>query len=332
MKKVIILIIFSLLFISCGFDAQEKREQAILSANIQLSERNCNEAIQALQSVPFSWKDPTFLRTLSLAYACKGNFDVLTLFSDDLPLFGSVANSPLGGLSRFSTSSDMESPTDTDYVNIFTGLNYLLYAGGIDSDEDPTPAKRDAFFEQQEVQEIEMLAFYELLVNLGRFLYYFGNADEDGVKGGGGQSNKCFIVYDNLPLEGSAFFLRDYLDLGITGACSKARSADSGHESLYNDDDGSRNTEALCEGVVLINNFFELLPRVISSISGDDFDAIDDISEVLERQLDLVEGVKSGLREKVGEVLSYDLCVNNNQNDDTFLQFYYAFIVEVLFR
>ncbi len=332
MRKVITLIILSLLFISCGFDAQEERDQAILSANIQLSERNCNEAIKALQAVPFTWKDPTFLRTFSLAYACKGNFNVVTLFSDDLPLFGSVANSPLGGLSRFSTSSDMKSPTDTDYLNIFTGLNYLLYAGGIDSDEDPTPAKRDAVFELQEVQEMEMLAFYELLVNLGRFLYYFGNADEDGIKGDGLQSNKCFIVYDNLPLEGSAFFLRDYLDIGLTGSCSKARAADSGHEYLYNADDGSRNTEALCEGVVLINNFFELLPRVLSSIAGSDFDAIDDISGVLEIQLDVVENVKSGLREKVGEVLSYDLCVSNNQNDDTFLQFYYAFIAEVLFR
>ena len=163
-----------------------KRDQAILSANIQLSSRNCDEAIKALESVTFSWKDPTFLKTLSLAYACKGKFDVITLFTEDLLLFGSVNDSPLGGLTRFSTSDDMQSPTDTDYLSLFQGLNYLLYAGGIDSDEDPTPARREALIATDELQEIEMLAFYELLVNLGRFLNYYGNANELGVKGAGG--------------------------------------------------------------------------------------------------------------------------------------------------
>ena len=73
----------------------------------------------------------------------------------------------------------------------------------------------------------------------------------------GGQSNKCFIVYDNLPMVGSPFSLRDFFDVGQTGGCSKARAADSGHEFLYDPNTGTRNIERLCQGVVLINNFFK---------------------------------------------------------------------------
>ena len=182
MIKLFFFTIFSIVITSCGFDAQENRDNAILTANIQLGTRNCDEALEALNAVPFSWKDSTFLKTLSLAHACKGKFDVVTLFTDDLPLFGSVANSALGGLTRFSSSSDMESPTDNDYVSVSTALDYLLYAGGISKDEDPTPSKREVIFGEAENQEIEMLAFYELLVNLGRFLNYYGNAGLDGPK------------------------------------------------------------------------------------------------------------------------------------------------------
>ena len=328
-----------MIFSSCGFDAQENRDNAILTANIQLGSRNCDEALDALNAAPFSWKDATFLKTLSLSHACKGKFDVITLFTDDLPLFGTVADSAFGGLTRFSSSSDMESPTDNDYESVQTALDYLLYAGGISKDEDPTPVRREANFGEAETQEIEMLAFYELLVNLGRFLNYYGNTGSDGAKGGGAQANKCFIVYDDLPLEntGGLFTLRSFFDgvtpLGrVTGSCTEPRSADSGHEFLYNTTNGERSVERLCEGVVLINNFFGLLPRVLGSVSGADFDDVSDIESLLEAQLLIVEGFKAGTTDKVGNVLSHELCVSKNAGDDTYLQFYYAFIVEVLLR
>ena len=56
-----------------------------------------------------------------------------------------------------------------------------------------------------------------------------------------------------------------------------------------------RNIERLCEGAVLINNFFELLPRVLGSISGADFDDVDAIGGLLEAQLVIVEGFKMEL-------------------------------------
>lgn len=325
---------FLLLFllISCGVDPQGERDQAILTANIQLSSRNCNDAISALEAVPFSWEDPTFLKTLSLSYACKGKFDVLNLFTNDLPLFGSVNDSPLGGLSIFSTSTDMESHTDTDFLSMNTALDYLIYAGGISKDENPTHEKRKSFFESQDLQELEMLAFYEILVNLGRFLNYYGNVNSDGEKGAGSNhENKCFLVYDNFPLE-SGGNLRDFFGLGITGSCTKARAGNSGHEFLYDQDEGTRSIERLCQGVVLFNNFFAIIPHVLESITGQDFDEVSDISNLLSFQLAIAEAAKSGVTAKVGEVLSQDLCVSNNVNDDSFLQVYYAIVVEVLLQ
>ena len=334
LKKNSLLILVLFLLISCGVTSDEERENAIVSANLSLSTRDCNSAIKILTDAPFSWKDATFLRTFSLAYACKGKFDVLSLFKDDLPLFGSVADSPLGGLSIFSTSVDMESPTDSDYKNIETALNYLLYAGEISEDENPLPATRESIIGEKENQEIEMLAFYEILVNLGRFLHYYGNGGEDGDKGGGAQANKCFMVYEDLDYDAGIpelDSLRDFFALGETGSCTAARSADSGHEYL-NNDDGSVNVELLCEGVVLLNNFFTIFPRVLASIAGDDFDDIADIANLLGLQLTAVDLLKSGTKAKVGDVLSYDLCVSNNSLDTSYIQFYYAFVFEVLFQ
>ena len=72
-----------------------------------------------------------------------------------------------------------------------------------------------------------------------------------------------------------------------------------------------------CEGAVLINNFFELLPRVLGSISGAEFDDVEAIGNSLELQLNAVEVFKNGTKEKVGNVLSHELCVSNNAGDDT---------------
>lgn len=319
-----------LLFFSCGYEPEEERANAVLSANIELSSGNCNEAISALNEAPFSWKDPTFLRTFSLAYACKGKFDVLTLFSDDLPLFGSVNDSILGGLTKFSTSDDMSSPTDSDYKSMETALNYLLYAGGIDRDENPTPTLRESLLGSTESQEIEMLAFYEILVNLGRFLHYYGNADSDGAKGAGGQSNVCFLDYDDVVSDAPPFSLEEYFDTGATGSCTKLRYSNSGHEYL-NDTDGEPDVEKLCEGVVLINNFFKIFPSVLANISGADFDDFDGVEDVFDNAVDLADAFKSGTSNRLKGVTSYDLCVSNNQNDDSYIQVFYAFIFEVLF-
>ena len=65
-----------------------------------------------------------------------------------------------GGLSLFSSSSDMQSPTDSDYVNLAKGIDYLLYAGGISKDEDPTSQKRENVFGPTENQEIEMFRLF----------------------------------------------------------------------------------------------------------------------------------------------------------------------------
>ena len=318
------------LFISCGDDGQDARENAIVSANIALSSRDCNKAIEALERAPFEWKDATFIRTLSLSYACRGSFDVVNLFSNDLPLFGTVAGSILGGLALYSTSPDMESPTDIEYKSLETGLNYLLYAGGISFDEDPTPQKRESILGIVETQEIEMLAFYEIMVNLGRFLNYYGNTDSNGFKGGGSQSNKCFIVYQDLPLDNGLTSLEDWFGLNLTGDCNQLRYDKSGHQ--YLSPVAGLDVEKLCEGAVLVNNFLEIFPRVLASIEGADFDAIANIEATIDAQLLILEQAKSGTMENVGNVLSHSLCVSNNSQNTEYLQFYYAVLMEVLLK
>ena len=317
-KELIIICAVFLLVVqlsSCGQSDSEERAEAILHAQILLSTRQCDSAIKVLEAVGRDNTNAPYLQTLAAAYACRGNYSTPGFFGNDLPSFNTSGG--LGGLTTFTTSSSMDSYDNDDYEDLQTAIDILLYAGGLDVTKDPTIARRAAVFSAADVKNINAQLLYMIMVQMGRYLYYYGNADENGLKGQGTGSNDCLANYDLV--DGA-------VDATLTAAGGSCTSvADDGHTDLGTD--GNLNIERMCQGVVLFNNFVVLLPEVISDFSGDEFDGLNlaDFNAAMAAFLAALPG-----GDDVAEVLSQDRC-EGLSNIETDIQYYFIYIFEVLF-
>lgn len=323
------------MIVSCGKNADEKRDSAMLSARILLTNRKFQEAINVLEDAGEATSNANYMVLLATAYAGRGGFDALRLFQTDIPNFASP--SPMGGIATFTSSDDMTSPTDSDYDDVLRAINILLYAGGLSTSEHPTSTTRRAVFEKEDADNIEMLLIYMILTNLGRYFRYFANASSGGVKGGGTGAGNCFLNYsnvdftpaaDNIPsLEFDTMTSYFGNNGGTTGACSALNdgSADLGAQ-------GAINISRACQGVVLINNFLHIFPNVLGSIADADFNDIKDIETVLNSAKTLVANHKAGSETVVNDALSQTLCESEVAADTEFLETFFAFVMEPLIQ
>ena len=126
-----------------------------------------------------------------------------------------------------------------------------------------------AGFTQADVERLEVFALYLILIQMGKFIYFFGNTDSDGVKGGGTQSNSCYLNYTSLPAR------------AVINAATPPNSCNpdgtTGHPDLDND-------RALkCYGVILFNNFIDIIGNL--TFVGDNADGLRDINNVIRQFL-----------------------------------------------
>ncbi|MDD0853804.1 hypothetical protein HBN50_11900 [Halobacteriovorax sp. GB3] len=313
-SKLIVLIISSILLCSCGKTKQEEIDAELVSAEIDLTRGDCEAALSKLTGIDYQNSNAHFLKLLASAYACKAGYSSITFFSDDLPLID--AASLLSSFATFSTSDSMDSPTEEDYINIQSAINVLLYAGGIATTTNPTSTLRSSSFTSKESAQIHSLLMFLIMVNMGQYTYFYGNTSSTGVKGGGSGSNDCFMTYDATI---SDLFDGDPGDVDA-GNCDNA--ADTGHPNL---DNGTVNIERACEGVVLMNNFFEVFPEVISGALGDDFDVLDSISITdLKSDASTALGV-AGKGTDILSTTSQSVCESDISDEDTFRYFFVMF-------
>ena len=318
------ILLLSILLGACG---KNEKEDAIRKANFLLTTKKCDEAITVMESAPRDNLDATFLRTLASAYACKAKFDVIELFENNLSLFASPA--PMGGTSRFSTSADMTTATDSDFVFLQRAIDTLLYAGGLTEDDEPTTAARAAKFSARDADEINIMLSYLLMVQIGRYFKYYGNTNAAGIKGAGAGANQCFINYDGaITLSGGPpNNLADYL-AALGGAGNNCSGTNQGHPDLGVP--GSLEMGRLCQGVVLVNSFFNIFPSVLGAIAGTDFPWVDNLSTAINDGKTLLNSAKPGANAVVSNIMSQTNCVTLNTPDDDFIQVYFAILMENL--
>lgn len=242
-----VLVIFLTLF-SCGKSENQKVDNAIEDANIFLTSRNCDEAIEVLQEVGAQPTNKRYLSTLSSAYACKANYSTVTFFTNDLTNISSAtADGFVSSLVNFSTSDDMTSPTSDEYVWLQLAIDTLLYAGGITS---ASSAGRGQFFTSTELLDINTQALYMLFVNLGRWLRYYGNPDATGTKGAGAGANSCIATYTDA----NAIIAID----GVGGD-----SCNSGTNVGSVDIETADRTARLCQIITMYNNLVDTIDGVV---------------------------------------------------------------------
>jgi hypothetical protein len=308
----------------CGATPEQKEENAILSAQIYLSSKSCQKAIDILEEHGRNNRNASYLKTLSAAYACRAGFSVPTFFSKDIPVVGTPV--VIGGMARFSTSSSMDDPDNLQFRDLQEAIDILLYAGGLDKNLNPTLAARAMYFNNDEAGDINAQLMYLLMAQIGKYIYYYGNSSAAGVKGGGAGLNKCFYNYDgaiNITYDIAGPVtetLNSFLTTGgQTGACNALAS---GHSKLTT---GKR----LCQGVVMFNNFLEIFPTVIDSVSSDDLNALKNIKDQI---LDVTGYVTAPDISGVKTVLSQAKCEAENVAPFNNLQVYFAFYYETLFK
>ncbi len=315
-----------LLCVSCGKSKDEEVVDALRSANILLSSKKCQEAIDLLEGIGRQNRNAKYLKGLASAYGCRANYSTITFFGSDIK---KTANpGPLGGMTTYTTSQVTPSgdlSDDQSFKDLQTAIDILLYAGGIAATTDPYARERAKYFSLNEAGDINSELAFMLMVQAGKFMKVYGNASAGGVKGAGTTTtNKCFTDYSHVT--------NVIIEAGISALPGSCKMKNSSHpeldSTLVSSDERKKR---LCEGVVLMNSIVDILPVVLATAAGGD---IEDISSVTG---EIAKGRKL-LSDNVPEIapllntLSQKNCVDNADIDEEMLETYYVGVYETIFQ
>jgi hypothetical protein len=321
--KFFILALLMAMVSACGKSNDQEVKDAILSANILLSTRQCQSAIDLLEGIGRQTRNAYYLKALSSAYACRAGYSTTTFFGSDIAKTATPA--PLGGMTTYSTSTVTVTAPLTDDLNfrdLQTAIDILLYAGGIATTIEPTSATRARFFSENQAADINTQLVFMMLVQAGKMLKVYGNADASGVKGGALAGNNCFTDYSNADADVKLAIP------ALPGACRVTTG--SSHAQL---DPAlltvAKRRKRLCEGIVLVNGIFELLPSVIASAGGGDLDAINGMTADINVAKDALTVLFPAIG-TVATVLSQENCETDSAITTETLESYYAIIFETL--
>ncbi|MFT6069917.1 MAG: hypothetical protein ACJAT2_000931 [Bacteriovoracaceae bacterium] len=310
LKKLLYLILIFSLFTSCGATDEEEVEDAIFNAQQLLTSGLCSEALEVLIKIPYQPANDTYIKTLASAQACLGGYNTTVFFDSDLAKLGTAQTAFLGSLATFSTSN-MTQSNSSSYQNIFSAIKTLTLAGGLTNS---SYAGRTTAIGAIKNNNISVFALYTILVELGKFLNYYGNADDTtGVKGTGGQANVCYFNYTN----GTAVAA---VSGSTSGSCDHPGST-AGHPSLVLPANADTRERA-CEGIVLFNNFLDIIANI--TFSGTNSGDLNDLKSIAE-SCSSIPGVNS----EICTTKTVASCVSDTTNiTDVQFELYYSVIFE----
>jgi hypothetical protein len=242
-----LLFIFILIFLfACAKQPAEEISEAIDIALTHLSKSECDEAIKVLERTSSEGEDAVYLQVLASAYACKANFDEVKFISEDLDdINTSTPASIFASISILSLSEETQADSE-DFTSVKKAINILLASS--------SQTERTQKFGARKAGDMGVQALILSIVNLGKFLNFYGNVNASGAKGLGSGAHKCFLNYSDS---------RAQLLTGVsTGACL-----------LDNDgqDDLDKTTvvgkRRMCEGLMLLTNTLDILENIDLSTS-----------------------------------------------------------------
>lgn len=245
------LILFIILFVtSCAQNPQEKLAESIDRALTYLSTGKCDAAIAVLEDSGSDGKDPVYIQVLSSAYACKSGFDEIEFISDDLSAIDTTSSATImASLTKMSLSTETAADS-SDYVSIRTAINTIL-----NSTTTVGQVARTTQFGTRKAGDLGVQALILNIVNLGKFLHYYGNVDANGVKGGGSGTNSCFLNYNDPRAQ------------ALTGVSTGACTVDNdGSADL--DQATAAGKRRICEGTMLLTNTIDILDNLDLSNSS----------------------------------------------------------------
>lgn len=322
------LFIFIFLFITaCGSSTDEKVAEAILDAQISLGSGGCQDAIDTLEALGRQNSNAHYLKTLSSAYACRAGYSTVTFFASDLAL--TALPPPLGGMTLYSTSKNtVSAPLETDakFEDLQTAINILLYAGGFATTKNPTTTERAKYFTSDEASEINSQLMYMEMVQLGKYMQYYGNGSTSGAtagqKGKGSGTNTCFTKYAaaNAAVSGALVLLN--------GTCKVLTSSHAELDSATVSAT-SRKTR-LCHGVILMNGMLDVLPAVLGSTTSGGLSSASGVETAIKGVKTTVVGIDNTTSTLMA-TMNQSVCEDNAQATIGNVETFFAGIMEYMF-
>lgn len=237
MNRCLGFLLILVLLTSCAKRLSEEVAHAIDVAQSLLSDEKCDEAIEILEDAGRQPQNAVYLQVLASAYACKSGFNTITFIAHDLDQIAPT------DLFASLTSLSLSAETEVDslgYRSLTTALEILQSTD--------KQIQRTAVFGKRKSGDLGIQIAMLSLVNLGKFLHYYGNVNNVGKKGLGGGPNKCFINYTSPQAIA-------VITSGITGACA---SSNSGHPEMS----GTELKRRMCEGSTMVANIVDVILNI----------------------------------------------------------------------
>jgi len=260
------LFLFIIFFVSCA----KTPEQEIISAKKEalyfLTEGDCSSAKNALDAISPDSDDAVFYSIYASVYQCFGELKQLDIITDLSTLVTPAQATLWSTFAAFDLAQVEVAADSTSYTNTMLAINKLLTAGG---GAQPSAVNRKAVFGTAPAGDMDLQALLLITVEFGKFLKYYGQADATGAKG--------------AAIPGVAGCLAEYTDLTAeTAAETSAACSDAGNESTTEMKTANADyIRRLCEGVILFNNFQDILSNLTFSSNSSELAGLSDVGAVL---------------------------------------------------
>lgn len=245
-----ILIFLLFLFCSCAKTAPEKVDEAIDLALTYLTNEECEKAIDVLEDAGRDTENAIYLQVLASAYACRAGYNEITFLTTDISSINSTLLGFMKSLSLLTLSGETVKDS-AEYVDLLEAFTILT---DVDSSQ-PSYLTRVSTYGARKAGDMGVQALFLGLTELGKFIHYYGNVDPTtGVKGGGTQSNNCFLEYTDP---------RAIVFLGAAGGTCNDMSTDDGHVDLsFAVASLTATKKKMCEGLMIVTNIMDILQNI----------------------------------------------------------------------
>jgi hypothetical protein len=256
-----LLLIFILFMLaSCAKNSAEEEFSAIDQALTLLSQDECDKAIDIMEDIGRRRNNPVYLQVLASAYACRASFNEIAFLADDLQAVDTDAANFMKSLSILSLSYE-STANSAQFQDLNEALDILLNVDG----NQPSQAAREAKYGPRKAGDMGIQALFLSIVQLGKFLNFYGNVNSVGAKGLGGANtdeqgadqSECFLPYTD------ATAIAYINALPATNACDDFSGGDNGHPEMSFAAANLETTKTrMCQGLMLVTNIIDILSNI----------------------------------------------------------------------
>lgn len=271
-------------FASCAKTKEAEVLSAIAEAQYYLDSSRCSKAIDILDEVGSQKSNASYVSVYASALACQSGYA-------DLDILDNLANINTGGaggagfiksFAAFGTSNETDVDQST-YTKLFDAINYILEANG---GAQPSTVSRIAKYGVKKSNDLSMQTIMMLTTAMGKFFALYGNADTDGTKGAGSTyTNICLYSYTMADAV-------NFINANTPQSCTSATGTE-GSDFLEAPVTASLTKSRLCEGVILFNNFFDILSNIDLS-SNSSLGQLTSVGAVISTILTAAQTVEGG--------------------------------------